>query len=142
MPKKYSDEVRAQCMAALLAGQGVSQLSEEMNIPRSTLQRWQRYVAKYYGEGTRQRKADYMAGLISTYFEESLTTLIEQLRKTRSENWITKQSASELGVFHGILFDKIVRILEAIEGALEEESTNTPDNVVTLPRTTDGSSPQ
>lgn len=40
MTTKYTDDIKAAVMAALMAGQSVSKVSEEFDIPRSTVGNW------------------------------------------------------------------------------------------------------
>ena len=120
--RKYSDDVKAEVMAALLAGQGVRTIAEERDIPRSTLRRWQQKANGQLGSQV-QANADRIAGLIATYLEESLQTLTEQLRQFRDLDWIKKQGAAESSLLHGVLFDKAIRILEAVERARRDQDS-------------------
>ena len=95
-------------MAALLAGQGVSELANQYNLPSSTVSRWKREAG---GAVT----AD-IGELLLAYLQENLKTLKEQAVVFRDVEWLKGQDASSLGVLHGILTDKAVRLLESLSG--------------------------
>ena len=111
MASHYTPETRASVMAALLAGQGVSELAREYQIPESTVSRWKKAAREEAG------LSGEIGELLLDYLGENLRTLKAQAVAFRDTDWIRKQSASELGVLHGILSDKAVRLLEALEGS-------------------------
>ena len=54
------------------------------------------------------------------YLIEGLGTVTAQHAVFREVEWLRQQDASSLGVLHGILVDKLIRLLEALEaGPLE-----------------------
>lgn len=116
--KAHSDEVRAQVMGALLAGQSMSAVAEAFNLPIQTVSRW----AHSEGLGTVENKKD-IGDLIRVYLNENLETLRAQAEFARDPEWLRGQPASEFAVLHGVLADKAIRILEAAERA----AANTPD---------------
>lgn len=106
--KHHPPEVRAQIQAALLAGQGVGELAKKYDLPSSTVSRWK-------SEATGGVTAD-IGELLLAYLQENLQTLKEQAVVFRDVEWLKGQDASSLGVLHGILTDKAIRLLEALEG--------------------------
>lgn len=123
--KAYSDETRAAVMAALLAGQRVSEVANEFEIPPSTVRSWRASLDAGAKEEVRQRfaakKQMDLAELIGEYLVEILQTLTAQVRFARSTEYLERLPGSELAVLHGVLADKAFRILSAIEQAGEEE---------------------
>lgn len=111
MAKQYEPEVRAEVMAALLAGQGVSAVSREYNIPSSTVSRWKRKAREEAG------RSDDVGELLLGYLRENLETLTAQARHFRDPAWMKRWPAEQMAVLHGIVCDKTVRLLEALEGA-------------------------
>ena len=108
MAKHHNPEVRAAVMAALLAGQGVSELAEQYKLPTSTISRWK-------GEATEGVTAD-VGDLLLGYLQENLKTLREQAIAFRDVGWLREQKASDLAILHGVMIDKCVRLLEVMEG--------------------------
>ena len=133
MPKtKYSEDVRAQCVAAMLEGQGFPIVSKEFHVPQSTLQYWKKKAAGQLPTSVREHRESRIANLIGEYLEASLETLKAQTIAFRDPDWLREQSAAEVGVLHGVLLDKSVRILDAIERAAEREESES--NVVPIKR--------
>jgi transposase-like protein len=113
----YSDEVKAQVMAALLAGQSVNAVAREYNIPKGTVSSWKdRDVPNVAKDATQKESLD---NLLFGYVQESLKTLKAQVIIFSDESWIKRQSASELAILHGVITDKAIRLLEAAAQANE-----------------------
>ncbi|GIV73552.1 helix-turn-helix domain-containing protein [Caldilinea sp.] len=111
LPERYPDEVKAQVMAALLAGQSVSAVAQEYNIPKGTVSNWKRKAHQAMAGESLGRKS--LDELLFAYVAENLATLREQVRVFRDRDWLRGQSASEVAVLHGVLADKTIRLLEA-----------------------------
>jgi transposase-like protein len=111
MARGYDPEVRAQAMAALLSGQGVTAVAQEYELPTSTVSRWRKQAREQAG------RSDDVGGLLLAYLAENLTTLRAQAIAFRDADWLREQGASEAGVLHGILCDKATRLLSALEGS-------------------------
>lgn len=118
-PKKgrHDPEVRAAAMAALLAGQGVLQVAAEYKLPKATVSRWRQEARAEAG------RSEDVGALLLDYLSESLETLRAQAVAFRDPEWLHRQDASEAGVLHGILCDKAVRLLEALDPSAGGTST-------------------
>lgn len=124
-PKRttYSEEQRAAVMAALLAGQSVSQVAAEYRIPRGTVCKWsaaladQRATAAEESRGS--TKSGDIGGLLMGYVAASLRSLTAQLAVFADPDWLRSQDAGQLAVLHGVQTDKVVRLLEALGGPPE-----------------------
>lgn len=112
--KKHSDEVQAQVMAALLAGQGVGQVAREYNLSKSVVSRLKNSVQMEHLE---PKKGDQIEALLFGYLETTLETLRCQAVIVGEREYVIKQPAGELAVLHGVMADKAVRLLEAAERA-------------------------
>ena len=122
--REYSDETKAQVMAALLTGQAVSLVAKEYAIPKRTVAHWKNTaIAKVQSDGTKKVDGPSLDDLLRSYMEANLVTLREQSIFFRSEKWLHRQGASELAVLHGVLADKTIRILEAWGGPAEDDGT-------------------
>ena len=107
----HPPEVRAAVMAAVLAGQGVSQVAAEYNLPTSTVSRWKSEARREAG------LSDDVGALLLDYLTENLSTLTAQAVVFRDPEWLRTQAAGELAVLHGVMCDKAVRLLEALEAS-------------------------
>ena len=96
-------------MAALLSGQGVKEVAREYSIPPSTVSRWKKEARKEAG------RSDDVGELLLDYLRENLATLCAQARAFRQPEWLADQDASSVAVLHGVMTDKAVRLLEAME---------------------------
>lgn len=112
--KAHPPEVKASVMAALLAGQSVTEVAAEYAIPEGTVKTWRRQL-RAENILDQPEKKDELGGLLIEYLRENLTTLAAQSRHARNPEWLQKQPASELAVLHGVIADKTVRLLAALE---------------------------
>jgi transposase-like protein len=120
--KRIPDEVRAQVIAALLQGQGVSQVAEAYKIPKSSVSRLKNEIPQDELHKVVSKKRAEISDRIAEFLDEGFDAIRNSLRVTQDNAWLTKQSASELATFVGVTSDKIFRILEAIESAGGKES--------------------
>src|ERR1043165_7065690 len=121
---EYSEHVKAQVMAALMA-EGPSAVAARFNIPLGTVKRWNadRQVIMRPVEGEvlersdpeRSAKKARIASLIIQHMESNLETLIHLSEWARSnDEWLCKQSASDVAILFGVVSDKTHRLLEAM----------------------------
>ena len=118
---RYDEGTKAAVMAALLAGQAVSEIAKQYKVPEPTIRSWKSRQTN--GEGVASvatQKRERIGELLVEYLEEGLVTLKAQLKVFRDENWLKSQPASELAVLHGVVADKGIRLLEAISSSDSE----------------------
>jgi transposase-like protein len=112
----YNEETKGAVMAALLAGQSVSSVAKEYDIPKGTVSGW-RKRARTFVKGGRAtpdpKKGERVGDLLLEYLEANLTTLKQQVIAFGDADWLRKQTASDAAVLHGVMTDKAVRLLEA-----------------------------
>src|ERR1043165_4338797 len=109
--RKHSDEVRAQVMASLLAGQGVTEVASQYNLDASVVSRWKSAIPSDQLQVVATKKGERIDHLLFEYLTETLVTLKEQTILARERDYVTKQPAGELAVLHGVMADKAVRLL-------------------------------
>jgi transposase-like protein len=112
--KPHSAEVKAQVMAALMAGQGVSEVARAHDLPVKTVHEW---ASSPEFAKVRTQKGDRVQELTFGYLEAVLTTLTKQAEAVSEKTYIHKQPASEIAVLHGVMADKAFRLLSAIPSA-------------------------
>lgn len=125
--KQHSDEVRAQIMAALLAGQGVSEVAAQYKIPDSTVSDLRKLLESQFGE-LRTKKGTELEELLFGYLKSNLAALDAQAKVVSEREYIIKQPADSLAVLHGVMADKSIRLLEAIERARGDKPKELPAN--------------
>lgn len=123
MPKKgkASPEVHAAVLTALLAGQSVTQVAAQYNLPKGTVSSWKnRTVAKVASNAANDathatQKSQLLSGLLLDLMSAGLRTLIAQQNVFGDPAWVKKQNAHDLAVLHGVITDKVFRMFEAAE---------------------------
>jgi transposase-like protein len=111
----YSDEVKAAVMAALLAGQSLHVIAREHGVPIGTIRSWKsRMHGGHDVASVTEERRQRIGMLLAEYLEESLQTLITQVRFARNEDWLAQQDGSQFAVLYGVGADKALRILEAL----------------------------
>lgn len=121
--KSYSEEVKAAVMAALLEGQSVSSVAREYNIPKGTVSQWRkRAISKGVAEEATQKRGENIGELLLMLLRTNVESLIAISRATQDPAWIKKQDAAELATFFGVKHDKVVRMVEALNGG--DDSTS------------------
>jgi hypothetical protein len=117
--KRKPPETEAAIMAALLTGQGVTEIARQFNVSDATVSRLKSRLYSDTLNAIEQKKRTDFGELLAGYLEETIITLTAQAKFFRDEAWLKKQSAADLAVLHGVAFDKALRFLEAMERAQE-----------------------
>src|SRR5690242_18716507 len=111
MATEYSDEVKAQALAALLAGQAPALVAATYGIPVGTLKSWKSRQKNGDAVATvATEKRERIGALLLEYLETTLETLKAQQVVFRDVDWLKKQSAAEAATLHGVTVDKAIRL--------------------------------
>jgi transposase-like protein len=116
--KKHDPQLKAVVLAALLAGQGISQVAKQYHIDPSVVCRWRAKINPNDLQAVAKEKADEFTELISDAIESILKALkisADFIRSDEGRQWIKENSPSEVATFIGVLTDKGIRFLEAAE---------------------------
>jgi len=111
--REYSDETKAQVMAALLTGQSVSAVASNYKIPYSTVGTWAK-DAKGLVRDSPIQKRERIGELVIDNVEAALEATRAMANVFADTEWLNKQEASQLAVLYGVISDKTYRILEAL----------------------------
>jgi hypothetical protein len=112
---RYSPEVRAAAIAALLAGQSVSAVAKEYELPKGTVSHWKKQGSVPGGPKKGADDSESISDLLLALLRANLRGLINGSRVMMDDKWLRQQGAVELGTFMGITHDKVVRMLEAMD---------------------------
>jgi transposase-like protein len=115
--KRHSDDIRAQVIASLLVGQGVTEVASQYNLDPSVVSRWRSAIPDDQLQVVATKKGEHIERLLFEYLTETLITLKEQTILAREREYVTKQPAGEFAVLHGVMADKAIRLLEAAHRA-------------------------
>lgn len=113
--QEYTAETKAAVLAALLAGQSVSEVARAYKIPSGTVKSWSAQLDREQPVAT--TKKERIGELLVGYLEHTLEALTAQARVFADPTWLRTQTASELAVLHGVQTDKAIRLLEAMSTA-------------------------
>lgn len=111
--REYSDETKAQVMAALLTGQAVSKVADDYRIPYSTVGNWAKDARGLIRDSSIQKR-ERIGELVVDNVEAALEATRALANVFADETWIRKQEAAQLAVLYGVLSDKTVRVLEML----------------------------
>lgn len=111
--RQYSDAVKAEAMAALLAGQSVSHVASEMGIPRGTVANWSSKLSSAGVRAVSTEKKEEIGDMLAALVEKMIAAQSAMLDHFRDAEWLRQQDAAELGVLFGVTSDKLHRMLEA-----------------------------
>lgn len=113
----YSDEVRAQVLAAVMQGVPVKQVARQFRISPTTVRNWRQAAGLTELVPINPEKKRDLGELLASYLRTGLEALEAQARTAADPAWIQKQPADQLAILHGVIADKLVRVLAALEPA-------------------------
>ena len=98
----------------MVAGGSINGTARHMGISRGTIQKWvaESHLTEHRTAAIQQKKEE-IGQKVYELLEDYIETLRIQVRVTRDEAWIKRQSAGELAVLHGVYNDKAIRLLAA-----------------------------
>lgn len=117
--RTYKDETKAAVMAALLAGQSISEVADEYKIPRGTVAGWSSKLNDAGVSSVSNTKKEEVGYLLVQYVEATVRTLTKQVQVVGDEEWVAQQSAAEMATLMGVLTDKVMKMFEAFGEAQE-----------------------
>lgn len=120
----HPPEIKGAVLAALLTGQRVTAVAEQYKLPKQTVSEWNKQAKELLSDAVRTKKVVDIAGGLNRYLEAALAAIAIQVEHSSDRAWLREQDASSFAVLHGVMVDKIIRLLEAAEAGREDESVN------------------
>lgn len=114
--------MRAVVISALMAGQGVSEVAASFNISKATVSRLKKEIDSTTLEHIETVKKEKLIDLVESHLIASLRAAIQLAEQANDANWRSKQPASEIAVFYGVLSDKSIRLIEIAGKLLGQQS--------------------
>ncbi|MCP5019884.1 MAG: hypothetical protein GY938_32055 [Ketobacter sp.] len=112
----YTDETRSEVLAALIAGQAVSRVAADYNIPVGTIKAWKsKNINNKSSNSVATQKKAQLGELILGLLSEELITLQHMAAEFRNPEWLAKQNAADAAVLFGVIQDKAFRKIEALD---------------------------
>lgn len=114
--KIHPVEVRWAVIAAILAGETQQRIAEMFDIDQSTVSRWKSNIREELAKMSQEQRDQIEINIFITIIKTQ-HAIQAQLNVFSDPQWLKRQTAAELGILHGILHDKSIRLLEAIAPA-------------------------
>jgi transposase-like protein len=115
--KNYTDETKAEVMAALLAGQSVSRVADDFDIPRSTIGNWSAKLNQAGVPIVPSQKKQEIGDRLVTLINKMIDAQYAMLEIMAEKDYLRKQDLAELSMGFGVSNDKLDRILTRLSNA-------------------------
>ena len=115
MAQPHDPRTKAAALAGLATGESVHSVARRLGVSRSTVQRWRDGADLPRSGLVGPQKKQEIGEQVYGFLEESIETLTAQARFARDEAWLRRQSAADLAMLFGVLNDKTVRLLAALQ---------------------------
>jgi hypothetical protein len=109
----HPPELRAQVVAAVLAGSTQAQAAAEFGVDVSVVSRW--VNAGLQPIAIEKKHVDTDTELVMTYFRSAVRAMIVQANVFADEQYCRIQEADKLAIAHGVLGDKFVLVAAAAQ---------------------------
>lgn len=114
--REYSDETKAQVMAALLAGQSVNAVAKAYQIPTGTVKSW-RNAETSSVQRTSYDSERMLESLICVRIEAAITTTKAMVSVFSDSEWLERQDAYGLAVAYSTIVDGASSLLQLLDEA-------------------------
>ena len=113
----YTDEVKAQVIAAWMTGASENMLVRDFAVPKSTLRGWVKGLTRTAVALKPKADPDWetITDIAADWTRAQGMASIAILRKAQDDSWLDRQNAHDLGVLYGIIADKQLRLFAAFK---------------------------
>lgn len=115
----HSDETNAAVEAALLTGQGVSEVAAQYKLPKSTVSRIKNEMLPEQLAQVGTERGERIEQMLFDYLAANLAALKVQAGVAADEKYLKQFPPQQLAILHGVMADKGIRLLEAAGAAGE-----------------------
>ena len=112
--KRIAEQEQAHIIAEHATGDTALFIAQRHGISEATVKRIIRRSRALVTTVDPQRKQVDIAEHLTGYLNDAFATLRLQVQHMGDRDWLSRQDAAALGVQHGILFDKCIRVVRAI----------------------------
>jgi hypothetical protein len=111
---EHPAELRAQVVAAVLAGTTIAQAARNYGLSKSLVSEWAQADVRTVRTEQRARDID-LGELILGLLESHVSTIQAQLQAAARPEWLEKQSAAELAQLVAVERDTTIRLLAGLQ---------------------------
>lgn len=115
------ERMTAKVIVCLVSGKTIEETARELDVSFSWVERIRKELPKEFSEYFSEAKSNEISSLIEQMLRAQLKSMIRIVEVTEDELWLKAQRAPELATFFGVVNDKAVRVLAAIERANERD---------------------
>ena len=119
--KPLDDELKLQLISLHAMGHTSTQISELLGVPLATCERYKKHMRTWIKELTEETK-DVLGLVILRNVLKTFQTTSKILDATSNEKYIAGQNANDIAILYGVISDKALRVLEALEPSSAEDS--------------------
>jgi len=115
---KYSPEIKAAVLTALLTGQSISHVAKEYKIPVGTVKSWKSREINSNPQiqpVATEKNSTTLGEMILGLMEKEITAMQAIATAVMNPEWLKEQSAESVAVLYGVMSDKLFKKIEAIE---------------------------
>lgn len=120
--KAHSPETKAAVIAALLGGLALTEVAATFKLPETTVSQWKSEIPTERFVEVRSKKRETLLSLVEGHLTASLKAATSIAEKcSTNDKWLGEQSASDLAILYGVLSDKSIRLVEAMQRAYQPQ---------------------
>lgn len=123
--RSYSDDFKAEVMAALLAGQSVTDVSKEYEVPRGTVAGWSSKLNEAGVPTVSNTKKEEFGERLLQLANTIIDAQLSMLQVMAEKDYLRQQDLAQLATAMGITNDKLDRLMMRFSNA---SADNTPES--------------
>jgi hypothetical protein len=129
--QSHGNEVKGAVIAALLAGQSVSEVADDYKIAPKTVRDWRKKAGIEPGSPTSPQvppqKRDELGDIITDNLRKNFIALSAIADHVGDKDWLNKQSAADLAVLYGVFSDKGFRTIASLDLGSDDDPAGEGD---------------
>ena len=127
----HSPELRAEAVAAVLAGAALADVARRFGISKGTLGNWLAVESVRTVRTEQRARAEELPSLEDLILEliaDHIGTIRAQLSAATRPSWLEKQSAAELAALVGTERDTLIRLLAGLRPVAQPPELDAPES--------------
>jgi hypothetical protein len=112
--KAYPIRLKAQAIAALIAGESPTNVADRLKLPRTSVRNWKLALGPEKLAEVSRNTAGRLDDLLCDYLKENLRSLSAQAVAVRDPEYIEKQSASGIAALYETMSEHALLMIERL----------------------------
>ena len=110
-PRK-SAELQGKAVALALTGMPIARVANELGVGWATVNRWVKEAGHDLESMRAEKRYDFQT-LVADHAETCLKSLTAQAQAMADQEWLQQQTARDVAILFGVMFDKTISLLAA-----------------------------